>query len=111
MKDYRQECRLLKEDINEQLAEDKKGMDAAEECKLKRIQRLLQAESDMDLHLGHQLHLSWKIMIGSTGQILWVLSHLKEDEEEVKRKITRPRPGHADLNGALNMGTVICEMY
>lgn len=27
-----------------------------------------------------------------------------EDEGEVKRKISRPRPGHADLNGALKYG-------
>jgi chorismate synthase len=27
-----------------------------------------------------------------------------EEENEVKRKITRPRPGHADLNGALKYG-------
>jgi chorismate synthase len=27
-----------------------------------------------------------------------------ENEEEIKRQITRPRPGHADLNGALKYG-------
>ena len=27
-----------------------------------------------------------------------------EDEEDVKRKLTRPRPGHADLNGAIKYG-------
>lgn len=27
-----------------------------------------------------------------------------EDEAEMKRKISRPRPGHADLNGALKYG-------
>jgi chorismate synthase len=27
-----------------------------------------------------------------------------DDETEVKRKVTRPRPGHADLNGALKYG-------
>ncbi|MCM3713594.1 chorismate synthase [Alkalihalobacillus oceani] len=27
-----------------------------------------------------------------------------EEEKEVKRKITRPRPGHADLNGAIKYG-------
>ncbi|MBS4194451.1 chorismate synthase [Lederbergia citri] len=27
-----------------------------------------------------------------------------EEQEEVKRKITRPRPGHADLNGAIKYG-------
>ncbi|XJZ26044.1 chorismate synthase [Bacillota bacterium Lsc_1132] len=28
----------------------------------------------------------------------------EEAEEEIKRKITRPRPGHADLNGAIKYG-------
>src|SRR5690606_38644368 len=27
-----------------------------------------------------------------------------EEEDEIKRKITRPRPGHADLNGAIKYG-------
>lgn len=27
-----------------------------------------------------------------------------DDTEEVKRKVTRPRPGHADLNGAIKYG-------
>jgi chorismate synthase len=27
-----------------------------------------------------------------------------EEEEDVKRKLTRPRPGHADLNGAIKYG-------
>ena len=29
---------------------------------------------------------------------------IEENEEEVKRQISRPRPGHADLNGALKYG-------
>ncbi|MDP4083878.1 MAG: chorismate synthase [Bacillota bacterium] len=29
---------------------------------------------------------------------------LNETDEEMKRKITRPRPGHADLNGAIKYG-------
>ncbi|HEY4553304.1 MAG TPA: chorismate synthase, partial [Bacillaceae bacterium] len=28
----------------------------------------------------------------------------EEEQQDVKRKITRPRPGHADLNGALKYG-------
>lgn len=27
-----------------------------------------------------------------------------EEQEEIKRKVTRPRPGHADLNGAIKYG-------
>ena len=44
------------------------------------------------------------MMIGSIGQKLWVLNRLDENEEDIKRKITRPRPGHADLNGAMKYG-------
>ncbi|WP_108671126.1 chorismate synthase [Peribacillus acanthi] len=29
---------------------------------------------------------------------------LEEDADEIKRKITRPRPGHADLNGGIKYG-------
>ncbi|WP_209122594.1 chorismate synthase [Alkalihalobacillus sp. BA299] len=28
----------------------------------------------------------------------------EEEEQEIKRKVTRPRPGHADLNGAIKYG-------
>lgn len=28
----------------------------------------------------------------------------EEEAEEIKRKITRPRPGHADLNGGIKYG-------
>src|SRR3954453_20422392 len=29
---------------------------------------------------------------------------IEGQEDEIKRKITRPRPGHADLNGAIKYG-------
>ena len=42
---------------------------------------------------------------GSIGQKLWEVKAISEEEtEEVKRKITRPRPGHADLNGGIKYG-------
>ena len=39
-------------------------------------------------------------MIGSIGPRLWVLSPVDEDNEG-RRRVHRPRPGHADLNGGL----------
>ena len=29
---------------------------------------------------------------------------LKQEEDEMKRQVTSPRPGHADLNGAIKYG-------
>lgn len=28
----------------------------------------------------------------------------EQEEKEMKRKVTKPRPGHADLNGAIKYG-------
>ena len=44
-------------------------------------------------------------MTGSIGQKLWVSEAIRRrQEDEIKRKVTRPRPGHADLNGAIKYG-------
>ena len=37
-------------------------------------------------------------------KIMGIRAILMEIEEDIKRKITRPRPGHADLNGAIKYG-------
>ncbi|AOM82807.1 Chorismate synthase [Salisediminibacterium beveridgei] len=46
------------------------------------------------LHVENKDWTHWKKIMGAEP-----LS--QEEEDEVKRKISRPRPGHADLNGAL----------
>lgn len=43
-------------------------------------------------------------MILHIGQKLWCELLTEQEEKEMKRKVTKPRPGHADLNGAIKYG-------
>ena len=75
-----------------------------EECKLKKIRANITSGVRHGLTLGSPVSLvvennDWKHWTKIMG-----VEPFEEDEEEVKRQISRPRPGHADLNGALKYG-------
>lgn len=96
---------LEAEDINKELLRRQKGYGRG---------RRMQIEKDMIQILGGVRHgytlgapialvvenNDWKHWTKIMGQSALDL----EDESEVKRKISRPRPGHADLNGAMKYG-------
>jgi chorismate synthase len=96
---------LEAEDINKELLRRQKGHGRG---------RRMQIEKDMIQILGGVRHgytlgapialvvenNDWKHWTKIMGQSALDL----EDESEVKRKISRPRPGHADLNGAMKYG-------
>lgn len=96
---------LLAEDINEQLARRQKGHGRG---------RRMQIETDTVEIMGGVRH---GYTLGSPVALV-VENHdwkhwtkimgsepiSQDDEEELKRKVSRPRPGHADLNGALKYG-------
>ena len=44
------------------------------------------------------------MMTGSIGRKLWVQNHLMRTKRILNEKLLRPRPGHADLNGAIKYG-------
>jgi chorismate synthase len=96
---------LVAEDINKDLARRQKGYGRG---------RRMQIEKDQVQILGGVRH-------GYTlgGPVALVVENkdfkhwtkimgpdplTEEEEKEVKRQITRPRPGHADLNGAIKYG-------
>ncbi len=96
---------LLAEDINTDLARRQKGYGRG---------RRMQIEKDRvqivgGVRHGHTLGSPLALVVENKDWKHWTkimgMEPLDEDEEqEVKRKITRPRPGHADLNGGMKYG-------
>jgi len=95
---------LLQEDINEQLARRQKGHGRGRRMQIEKDTANITSGVRHGLTLGSPVALvvenddwtHWTKIMGAEP--------VDEDEEEVKRKISRPRPGHADLNGALKYG-------
>lgn len=96
---------LTVEDINEDLSRRQKGHGRG---------RRMQIEKDtVDILSGvrHGQTLGSPITLAVTNddwkhwtKIMGIEPLSQEDQEEVKRKVTKPRPGHADLNGAIKYG-------
>lgn len=93
---------LLSEDIDKELARRQKGHGRG---------RRMQIEKDT-VHITsgvrHGLTLASPValVVQNDDWKHWtkIMGAEPTDDEEVKRVITRPRPGHADLNGALKYG-------
>lgn len=96
---------LLAKDINEELARRQKGYGRGRRMQIEKDTAQIASGIRHGLTLGSPVALvvennDWKHWTKIMGQ-----EPLELDEgEEVKRKITRPRPGHADLNGGLKYG-------
>jgi chorismate synthase len=96
---------LTAEDINEDLARRQKGHGRG---------RRMQIEKDTveilsGVRHGYTLGSPITLVVENNDWKHWTkimgIEPIGEDElEEVKRKISRPRPGHADLNGAIKYG-------
>ena len=102
---FQQECRLSAEDINNELARRQKGHGRGRRMQIEKDTVILHLESDMAIRLASPVALvvennDWK----HWTKIMGSEAHFDEEAEEVKRKITRPRPGHADLNGGIKYG-------
>ncbi|WP_137743176.1 chorismate synthase [Robertmurraya siralis] len=96
---------LVAEEINEQLARRQKGYGRGRRMQIEKDTVQITSGVRHGLTLGSPVALvvandDWKHWTKIMGQEPPDL----EDGEEVKRKITRPRPGHADLNGGLKYG-------
>ncbi|AIM15442.1 chorismate synthase [Neobacillus sp.] len=96
---------LLAEDINEELARRQKGYGRGRRMQIERDTVEIVAGVRHGYTLGSPIALvvknnDWKHWTKIMG-----IEPLGQDEEnEVKRKVSRPRPGHADLNGAIKYG-------
>ncbi|MFE8695663.1 chorismate synthase [Cytobacillus sp. FJAT-53684] len=96
---------LLDSDINFELARRQKGHGRGRRMQIEKDTVQIVGGVRHGYTLGSPVGLvvennDWKHWTKIMGQ-----EPLAPDEEdEIKRKITRPRPGHADLNGALKYG-------
>lgn len=95
---------LLAEDINYELARRQKGYGRGRRMQIEKDQVKITAGVRHGKTLGSPIALCvenddfkhWTSIMGSEP--------FDHTTGEVKRKITRPRPGHADLNGAIKYG-------
>lgn len=95
---------IIAEDINEQLLRRQKGYGRGRRMQIETDKVIITGGVRHGYTLGSPVSLvvennDWKHWTNIMGQ-----EPLVDDESEVKRQITRPRPGHADLNGALKYG-------
>ncbi|HEF1852337.1 TPA: chorismate synthase [Bacillus cereus] len=96
---------LVADDINEELARRKKGYGRG---------RRMQIETDQVQILSGVRHgetLGSPIVLvvenrdfAHWTKIMGAEPLTEQEEKEMKRKVTKPRPGHADLNGAIKYG-------
>ena len=95
---------LLQEDINEQLARRQKGHGRGRRMQIEKDTVEITSGVRHGLTLGSPVALvvennDWKHWVKIMGS-----EPFDGNEEDIKRKLTRPRPGHADLNGAIKYG-------
>ncbi len=95
---------LLQEDINEQLARRQKGHGRGRRMQIEKDTADITSGVRHGLTLGSPVALVVKNDDWTHWTKIMGAEPMDEDAEEVKRKISRPRPGHADLNGALKYG-------
>lgn len=96
---------LVAEDVNKELARRQKGYGRGRRMQIEKDQVQITSGIRHGQTLGSPIALvvennDWKHWTGIMGQ-----EPLDDQSsDEVKRKISRPRPGHADLNGAIKYG-------
>ncbi|MEH7254858.1 chorismate synthase [Neobacillus niacini] len=96
---------LLAEDINTELARRQQGYGRGRRMQIEKDTVQITSGVRHGQTLGSPIALvvennDWK----HWTKIMGADPLTEEQEDEVKRKITRPRPGHADLNGAIKYG-------
>ncbi|MDQ0244080.1 chorismate synthase [Bacillus fengqiuensis] len=95
---------LTAEDINEELSRRQKGYGRGRRMQIEKDQVQILSGVRHGLTLGSPITLvvvnddykHWTKIMGAEP--------LEDESAEIKRQITRPRPGHADLNGAIKYG-------
>jgi chorismate synthase len=96
---------LLASDINEELARRQKGYGRGRRMQIEKDQ----AEILSGVRHGYTLGGPIALVVENNDfkhwtKIMGAAPITEEEAKEVKRQITRPRPGHADLNGAIKYG-------
>ncbi|EKN67351.1 chorismate synthase [Schinkia azotoformans] len=97
---------LVAEDINEELARRQKGHGRGRRMQIEKDQVQILSGVRHGKTLGSPVTLVVKNDDWTHWTKVMGIEPLEseQDEEDIKRKITRPRPGHADLVGAIKYG-------
>lgn len=96
---------LVAEDINTELARRQQGYGRGRRMQIEKDTVEITSGVRHGLTLGSPIALNVKNNDWKHWTKIMGADSLEEgQEDEVKRKITRPRPGHADLNGAIKYG-------
>lgn len=93
---------LLKEHIDVELQRRQKGYGRGRRMQIEKDEaRILSG-----VRHGYTLGSPITLVVENRDWKHWtnIMAIEPTEEEEVKRKVTRPRPGHADLNGAIKYG-------
>ncbi|MFZ3588656.1 chorismate synthase [Bacillus sp. DJP31] len=95
---------LTVEDINIELARRQKGHGRGRRMQIEKDEVKIVSGVRHGVTLGSPITLivennDWKHWTSIMG-----IEPVEDNETEMKRKVTRPRPGHADLNGAIKYG-------
>ena len=96
---------IADEDINKELGRRQKGHGRGRRMQIEKDQAFISSGIRHGYTLGSPVALvvendDWK----HWTKIMGSEAISEEEAEEIKRKITRPRPGHADLNGGIKYG-------
>ncbi|MDR4458707.1 chorismate synthase, partial [Bacillus tropicus] len=96
---------LVADDINEELARRQKGYGRGRRMQIEKDQAQIVSGVRHGLTLGSPIALVVENRDFTHWTKIMGVDPLTEQEaKEMKRQITRPRPGHADLNGAIKYG-------
>ncbi|MGC4378647.1 chorismate synthase [Fictibacillus sp. Mic-4] len=96
---------LIAEDINVELARRQKGHGRGRRMQIEKDQVQILSGVRHGVTLGSPITLAVENRDFTHWTKIMGAEPLSEGEaQEVKRQITRPRPGHADLNGAIKYG-------
>ncbi|MGG1574022.1 chorismate synthase [Fictibacillus sp. NRS-1165] len=92
---------LTAAEINEELSRRQKGHGRGRRMQIEKDQAIINSGVRHGYTLGSPITLTVKNRDFKHWTKIMGAEPLEEDSDEVKRQITRPRPGHADLNGAI----------
>ncbi|MFC0189331.1 chorismate synthase [Fictibacillus aquaticus] len=96
---------LLADDINTELSRRQKGHGRGRRMQIEKDQAVISSGVRHGLTLGSPITLTVENKDFTHWTKIMGAEPIDPGEEaEVKRKVTKPRPGHADLNGAIKYG-------
>lgn len=96
---------LVADDINTELARRQQGYGRGRRMQIEKDQVVITSGVRHGKTLGSPIAMVVKNRDWTHWTNIMGIEPLTDmNEEDVKRKITRPRPGHADLNGAIKYG-------